>query len=591
MAALTAPPAPTGATGTIARPARRRALPAGWVRAIMVTVVLVVLAYLVLGPLLLLFVTSVRTPQLLPFDPGATWTWESYVEVLGNPRLYELLGNTIGISAGSMTVAFVLSVALAWLVERTDLPRPDLAAVLIVLGMGLPGFISGISWVVLANPTNGLLNEVLRLLPGVSGDDGPLNVFSAAGFVLVQGITFVPATFLLVAAAFRAMDVRMEEAATMSGARTWTTLRRITLPVLTPALVGAFIYMFITVIESFDVPLTIGIRSGIGVFSSEVYLNLHPAVGFPDYSRASVHGVALLLLGLAPLWYYNRVLRRAEQFATISARSVQRRRIALGRWRWVAAAVVGLYVLVSLVLPALVMLWTSIQPFYALPSAESFARIRFDAYADILASPGFRDALRNTAIVAVVAPLLAMTLALFTSWIVVRTTSRGRTLVDALAFMPHVIPTPVLALALLVIYLTLPVPVYGTVWILVIAIMTRYIGLSTRLMNAGVTSVQRELEEAALMSGASAFTTMRRIVLPLVLPSYVNGLVMVALLAVQQLAMPLILASSSNTVLATLVWGRWSSGDTGPATALGVLVLALSLVIAVVGRRLGALRD
>ena len=280
------------------RQARGPQLKGGWAQGLMIVVIVVVLAYLVVGPLALLFITSVRTPEALPFDVGTTWTFESYVEVLRNPDLYELLWNTLGIAAGSMCVAFVLSVVLAWLVERTDVPRPNLAAILIILGLGLPGFISGIGWVILANPTNGVINEVLRALPGIGGEDGPLNIYSAYGFVFVQGINFVPATFLLVAAAFRAMDVRMEEAAVISGASTWTTLRRITLPMLAPALIGAFIYMFITVVESFDIPLTIGIRAGITVLSSEVYINLHPAVGFPDYAQASVHGIMLLLTSI-----------------------------------------------------------------------------------------------------------------------------------------------------------------------------------------------------------------------------------------------------------------------------------------------------
>jgi iron(III) transport system permease protein len=368
MTLVVAGPASPSSPPTLPPPERRR-MSSGLTRSVMVATVLVVLCYLVLGPLALLFITSVRTPEFLPFDPGATWTWESYGTVLTNPHLYELLWNTLSIGAGSMIVAFVLSVILAWLVERTNIPLPNVAAVLIILGMGLPGFISGISWTVLANPTNGLLNELLNAIPGIDAERGPLNVFSRTGFIFVQGINFVPATFLLVAAAFRAMDVRMEEAATMSGAGTWLTLRRITLPVLAPALIGAFIYMFITVVESFDIPLTIGLRADIRVLSSEVYLNLHPAVGFPDYSMASVHGVILLIVGIAPLWYYNRVLKRADQYATIGSRSGQRKRIDLGRLKWVAGGFVGLYVLLSLILPALVMAWTSIQPFYALPNA------------------------------------------------------------------------------------------------------------------------------------------------------------------------------------------------------------------------------
>lgn len=552
--------------------------------------VVLLLGYLVLGPLAILFATSVRTGSSLPFDTGTVWTLESYVNVLSNPGIYTLLWDTIWLSLASLAVSFGISGALAWLIERTDLPMPNLSAVLVMIGLGVPGFLFGISWVLLANPTQGLLNELLRVVFGLDGESGPFNIFSVPGYIFLQGIHFVPGTFLLVAAAFRAMDVRMEEAAATSGAGRGTTLRRITLPVLAPALIGALIYMFITVVESFDIPLAVGLRADIHVLSTEVFFDIHPAVGFPNYAQASVHGVMLLLIGLSPLLYYNRILRRAEQFATISGKSGHRKKIELGRWRWPAAIGVGAYVLVSLVLPALVLFWTSIQPYFALPSLESIKRITFAAYGDVVRASIFQDALMNTLLLVIVAPLLVMLLALLVSWIVVRLRSRTGTLIDVIAFMPHVIPAPVLALALLLIYLMTPLPIYGTMAILVIGIVTRYLGLATRLMNAGVTSVQNELEEAAAVSGASRLVTLRRIVFPLVLPSFANGLTIVALLAIQQLAIPLMLASSKNVVFSTLVWTQWSTGATAPATALGVMVLGLTLVIAVLGRKFGGLK-
>jgi iron(III) transport system permease protein len=549
-------------------------------------VMFVILGYLILYPLVLVLLSSVRTPGQLPFDQGTTWVFGNYADVVTDPHFGKLLLNTILVSVLSMAISFTISLLLAWLIERTDLPFANASFVLVVTGLGLPGFIVGIAWVILANPTNGLLNELLREI-GVGGDRGPLNIYSMAGFVIVQGIVFVPATFLLVAAAFRGMDARLEEAAGVSGAGTFTTLRKITLPLLTPALLGASIFMFITVIESFDIPLTLGLRAGINTLSSQVYLDLHPAVGFPNYAFAGVHGVMLLVLSVVPLIYYNRVISRSEQFATITGRGVQRAKTELGKWKWPAFALVVLYVTLSLFLPTLVMLWTSLQPFYALPSAESIKRISLDAYSDALSGGPFTTALRNTVIIVIASGLLAMLIGLVTSWIIVRAKSRAKGVLDVLAFLPHVFPTPVLALSVLLIYIASPLPIYGTVWIIVIALATRYVALSTRFMNSGITSIHRELEEAASVSGASWLQVMRKVVLPLVIPSFGNGFVMIALLAINQLAMPLILASSSNGTLSTLVWGRWASGDTAAATALAVVMIAITFTIAMAGRRFG----
>jgi iron(III) transport system permease protein len=557
---------------------------------LLVAAVVAVLLYLVAWPLAIVLITSIRTQNALPFDVGTTWEFGNYLDVFREPGFGRLIVDTLAVTALSMTIAFAVSIGLAWLIERTDMPLRNLAFVLVVSGLGIPGFVGGIAWVILANPSNGLLNELLHQV-GIGGASGPLNVYSLGGFVFVQGILFVPATFLLVAAAFRGMDSRLEEAAGVSGAGTFTTLRRVTIPLLAPALVGALIYMFVTVVESFDVPLTIGLRAGITTLSSRVYLDLNPTVGFPNYAVASVHGVLLLVLGMAPLLYYNRLISRAEQFATISGRGVQRAHTALGRWRWVAFGAVVLYLVLALVLPMLVMIWTSLEPFYALPSADSISRISLNGFRNALSGGLFAEALRNTLILVLASGALAMAIGLVVSWIVVRARARAKVLLDILAFLPHVFPAPVLALSLLLIYISSSLPIYGTIWILVIALTTRYLGLSTRLMNGGVASLHLELEEAAAVSGASWWQTMRRVVLPLVAPSFANGFVMVALLGIQQLAMPLILASSSNGVLATLVWGRWTSGDTAPATALAVIMLAITMTIVALGRRFATPRS
>jgi len=572
-------PAATRSTGKIAR----RSPITG--RTIATVAIVAVLLYLVIGPLLMLvFSTFRQTHGVLPFSPNATWTLDNYAEVFLRPSTWRLLGTTLVFSLGALGMSFTLSVLLAFLTERTNLPFRNVLFVLIVASIGIPNVVLGIAWELVLNPVNGLVNLFLREVLDLTGR-GPINLFTLPGMIFVQGISLVPITYLLVSAAFRAIDISMEDAAYASGAGFRTVMRRVTLPLLTPALLSAFVYQFVSVVESFDIPLIIGLRGGIPVLSTQIYISAKPPGGLPDYGLASTYSLLLLAVAIGPLLFYNRIIGRSERYATIAGRGYQPRRIRLGRWK-IPALIFGIaFVTLSFGVPALTLIWASIQPFYSIPSPEAFARITFKAYGELVANKTFRDAVVNTIILGLSVGAMTLVLGSLVSWILVRTRSRLRIALDVLSFLPHAMPGVIIGLSILLIYLFVPIPIYATLWIIVVAMSTQYISLSTRLMTAGIAQVRVELEEAAETSGASWLATIQRVVLPLVRPAFINGFLLVFLQAIKNLTLALILISPGGVVLSTLVYQFWDKANTAATGAVGVVVLSITVILSILLRR------
>jgi iron(III) transport system permease protein len=577
---------PTGAPDgdLLAAPRSRRIEP----RTLFNIAVVGLLIYLVMGPLAMLLYSSLRqSGGLLPFDESGIWTLQNYVDIFLAPLTYRLLATTLVVGAGALAVSFSVAIFMAWLVERTTTRLSGLIYAVMIASLGIPSAIAAITWTLLLNPTNGLVNLALRGVLGISDPtaQGPLDIYTIAGMVFVQGLALAPITFLLVVAAFRAIDASLEEAAATSGAEPRTTFRRITIRLLTPALLSALVYQFVTVVETFDVPLVIGLRSNILLLSTEVYRQVHPASGLSNFGIASVNGMLLLLLSIGPLIYYNWIIARSSRYASITGHGFRVRRIDLGRWRFLTGLIVAFFTLVVFVLPVAVLVWTSLQPFFAVPSPESIARLTLAGYADLLGGPLLQGVIINTAILAVATALATVALGTLVAWIVVRSRSRWRTLLDGLAFMPHAMPGVIIAVSILLMYLLIPVPVYGTIWIIVIALATQYVSLSSRLMGGSIAQLSRQLEEAAETSGASFFQILWRIVLPLVRPAAVNGILLVILLSVGNLTMPLVLSSSTSQTLSTLVYFQWYTGNVQVTAVAGVVLVAFTVVLSLALRR------
>jgi iron(III) transport system permease protein len=552
-----------------------------------------VVSYLVLVPLVMLLYASVKsTEDKLPFETTGM-TLANYTTVLTSPSTLPIFLNTFLFTAGSLAIGLPLAVLMAWLLERTAMPARRWIAALILVPMTIPSLLSAIAWIQLLDPRIGLINVVLRNVLGLSGDSGPFDIYTLSGMCFVQGLRLVPSAYLMIAASFRAMDPSLEEQSAMAGRGVAQTTLRITLPIMRPALLAMLIYYIIVVIESFDIPGLLGFTARIRVLSKAIYWATHSEVGLPDYGLASALGALVLAAALLLMWVYQRLTAHQERFATITGKGYRPRQINLGVWTVPATGFCVFYVAMGVVLPFLMLVWTSLQPFYAIPSTDSLARISFDGYLKIWQENSVMRALWNTTVLALVTSAATILLAVLVSWFVVRRTRAADGLSHYLAtvsFLPQCVPSIVIGLAFIFVYVRFPIPIYGTLSIIALAMTTRYLAYSSRTMTSALMQVHGELEEASQMSRAPWARTLRRITIPLLAPAMINVFFWVAVHAMQELSMALMLYNPETVVVSTMIWSMWQNGRTADAAVLGVILIMLSAILLLGGQLFAHLR-
>lgn len=548
-------------------------------KAIAGLLVIPILLYLIGGPIIMLLISSFKeTGDFLPLSPRASWSLGNYVEVFSDPGTYRLLGTTLIFCGGTILAVFALGLTFALLVERTNLPGRNIVAVLIIMPMGIQFLIMGISWSLLLDPTNGLLNVLPKRYL-----DQTFNIYSLPGMILVQTTSLVPVAFLLLSSGLRHMSTSFEDAAATCGSGRIRTLVRVTLPLIAPLLTSVVIYLFVTVVETVDVPLVLGLPGDVRVLSTNIYLLANPPTGLPNYGITSTFGVFLFILALGPLVIYNRIMSHPKSYATVGGKAYRSRRLDLGRWRVPALVGVLIYTAMSFGLPALTLLWVSLQPFFE-GTAGGLQPFTVEAY-EVWLRKGTLTAAGHTLVVGIFSALGAMLLSVVVSWLVVRVRSRAVRSLDTLAFIPHAMPSVVIGLSVLLIYLAVPLPIFGTVWIIVIAIATQYVALGTRLTTGSIAQIHESLEEAAGASGAAAHRTWRHILVPLLRRPFISGFLLVFLLTIQNLTLPLMLSSPGNAVLSTFIYSHWVGGDVAGVAALSVGILLVTATAGTVLRK------
>ncbi len=546
--------------------------------------VLVIVGALVVGPLVVLLVASVGKPGTLPFQT-TTLTLENYWTVLKQPHTLTLVRNTFVYAFSSVAFGGCVAVALAWLTERTDIPGRTTTRVLLFSWMAVPPLVFGYGWILLINPGNGALNVALRSLFGL--ENAPLTPYSMLSLIVISGLSLVPTAFVMTSGLLRNMDPSLEDSAFVHGASRFAVLRKVTLPLLTPGLLSTGIFLFIGMVQTFDLPLIIGTTAQIPVLSTRIYLLALPDTGAPNYGLAGAFGMFLLLLAFGLMWIYFRVTRVTEKFRVVTGRNFRPRRVKLGSWRGPALLFVGCYLGVML-LPLLILLWTSLLPFYRVPNLADLSTISLDSYRRVLSDVSIKRAALNTIILVLSSATLVMTLACVTSWLTLRTRGAAGRLVDVLSFAPNAIPPVVMAVAILLLFLKSPL--YGTIWVLVAGHVATYLAFGTRTMGGAFIQIHKDLENAAIVSGAGRLTMFRRVLVPLVWPHIVNGWLWVVAHSARDLTFPLILLTTANIVISASIYVRWGYPDHPAASALSILLVG-SLVLLVVPIQLYMLRD
>ncbi len=540
--------------------------------------------YLISAPLAMLLASALRGPvDALPFEPGTQWTLANLVAIYVDRGLYATtIPNTLVFVAGSVAAGFAVAFALAWLVERTDLPGRSAIFTLVLFPLLVPGVVLAIAWIFLLGPRAGWLNLALRGLFGLTGD-GPLDIFSMGGLVLAQGTALVPFIFLLLGAALRAMNPALEEASSMAGAPPLATFLRVTLPVLRPGILAPLILAALITLEQFEMPLVIGLPARISIFSTRIYYELNPDSNLPAYGNAAAVALPFLAAAMALLALYNRLVKAADRFATVAGKAWRPTRFALGGWKWPALAFVLVYLAFAAALPASVLVWTSFFGFTR-PALATLSQASIGAYRAVFTDAAFWLALRNTFIAAGASAALATLLGAALAWTIVRTSVPGRAALDFLSFMSVGIPAVIAGLAALLLYLTLPIGLYGTVWVLVLAYSYR-LAVSTRLARAALTQIDREIEEAAYVAGAGFVGTARRVVLPLLAPALVASFTLLFIVGFREFTLPMILQSRDNPVLSVIMWNLFVANQSAPAAAVGTLIVVCVAPVIFIVRR------
>jgi iron(III) transport system permease protein len=535
-----------------------------------------VLGYLILVPLILLVVASFK-PEGLILDPG--FTFKNFVEIYTGGDFLPLLGATLVFALGATGTALFFGISLAWLVERTDLPLRGLVRALIILPMATPPVLLAIGWTMLLSPRIGLFNEILKAVFGLS--QAPFNIFSFPGMIFIEGLSLTPSTFLILSPTFRNMDPNLEEAAITSGASSWMVIRRVIVPLVSPAILAAAAFLLIVCFVVFDIPGTLGLPVGIYTFSSRIYyLAEHSEVGLPLYGQIAALAMFFLAILFVLGFVYQRLTRHGQRFITITGRGYRARPFRLHRLRYPAIGFVALYFFLGVLAPLSILLWESLMPYQTRVSLEALPLLTLKNHLDFLSNQSVFQAATNSVTIALVSATAVAMLAMLVAWVVVRSKSVGRRVIDLLSFAPVAIPGVLSGVALCYVYLTLKfIPIYGTIWIIAVSYITYYSSYGSRTMRGVMMQMHPELEEAGRTSGASWLFLMRRITMPLIAPGMIAVWVWVVAHAMRELSAALMLQGMDNPVVSTLLWEYWSGGEPNKAAAVGVWLMAALVIV------------
>jgi iron(III) transport system permease protein len=537
--------------------------------------------YIAVIPLGFLLWQSFRTPQTATTD--AVFTLGNYLEAYGSSDTWRLFWTSIQFAFGASLFAFLVGTALAWMNERTNTPFKSLFFALSIIPLVIPGILFTVAWILLASPKIGIVNLVLQGWFGF--DEPPFDIYSLGGMIWVDGLHYSPMAFLLMTAAFRAMDPSLEESATMSGANIFQVAWRVTLKLTWPAIFATILILFVRSIESFEVPALLGLPVGIQVFTSAIYQAVHR---YPSQvGLASAYSVTLLVITTAGVYFVSRLSSRGSKYATMTGKGFRPRPIDLGRWRWFTAAIFVVYFLFIVVLPFSVLLWSSFQRFYSVPSMQALQNLTLDPYRFIFTYPNLTRTIWNSFVLSFGSATIVMLVTSVICWIVVKTRLPGRWLIDSIASLPMVFPGLVLGLAIMIFYLNVDIGVYGTIWIMFIAYITRFMPYGLRYSTASMLQIHKELEESAAMSGATWVTTFRRIILPLLKPGLLAGWIYVMIVSIRELSTSILLYSPDTQVVSIVVWELWENGQYVELSALGVLFIITLFVLVLIAQWLG----
>jgi iron(III) transport system permease protein len=532
--------------------------------------------FLVLYPLSMLLYGS-----LLPSRPGlaGALTLANYISAYSSKETYQLFLTTAVVMGFKTIAATTLAATMAWIVARTDTPLRGLLEALIVLPFFVPGILEAIGWIMLLSPKAGTINVAIQ---GIFGVPAAFNIYSLGGMIWVMALGSVSFIFLFILSAFRGMDGSLEEAARAAGAGPVKVALKVTAPLLAPAILGAAMLSFIRAMETFEVPVLIGIPAKVMVFTSRIYAAVQ--YDYPtNYGLATALGVTFIGLSTGLLWLEHRFLR-GRSFAVISGKGYRPQLVHLGPLKYPAFALCFGYFVVAAGLPLSQLAIGSVSRTFGLwdPSTLSLSN-----YARIVSDDQLWRGLKNTLGLGLTTAVVAMLLCAAVAYTITRTKAAGRGVLRFVAWLPWTIPGVVVGLGMAWAYIRFPLPIYGTVFLLGIAFLTGAIPLGVQLMSGVMVQLGTDLEESARVSGATWLATFRAIVLPLVKPAMAAGAIILFVTFARALSSVVLLSGPGSELLSVVMFKYFNAGRLETVCALAMIMLAINAMGLLIVRRLG----
>jgi iron(III) transport system permease protein len=544
-----------------------RAAALAWVAAL-----LAILAFLVIYPLLtLLFGALTDTNPVIEGLALSHLSIANFITVLRNPNVGEALFNTLVACGGGTLIAVTIGLSFSWIVVRTNTPFKGLIAAAGILPLFAPPLVAGVAWSILGSPKTGLINTLLK-----SAHLGwHVDFYSLTGLVVVFGIYYAPYVYMFTASALRNMDPSLEEAAEIAGASAFSTLFTVTLPLIMPAIISGMLLSFIVMLGIYGIPAVLGAPTKLSVLTT--YIFKLTSWSPPLYNTAAAVAIILMMVTGLLVVLQQRVLS-GRSYTTVAGKAFRPRSLDLGGWRWLTFGAGVLYLLAVVVLPMLALMVAAFRKFMFIRDAASLfdlSQYSLMHFHSIFDNPLTLNSIYNAVEVGVITALCGGTLAFAIGYTVHRTEVAGRRWLDLVSTLPVAIPGLVIGVAYLWAWIGIPGGLYGTIWILALAFIARFMPDTVKALSTSFLQIHRELEEAAWVCGRDRLGTIRTIMLPLASPGVIAAMTLLFVLSIRELGSSLFLYTSNTMVMSVLLLDYYEGGNLGKTAAFSLVQTVL----------------
>lgn len=535
---------------------------------ILVIVIAAMIGVTVIYPLSIMVYGTFKTT---PPGESSPLTLINYETMFSSDWFWEALGHTIWISVGGTILGVFLGVSMAWIVTRTDTPWVGKLEIPLIVPFFLSPFIGALAWTGLASADYGLINGWFQALFGVR----PFEIFGPWGIIWVMGLYYSPYAFLIVSGTLRNMDPTLEEAALSAGANKLQTMLRITLPLMAPGILASAILIFVAAAEQFGIPSVLALNQRWFVLTTRIFYFLR---GYPqDYSMGATVAMVMLVFTGGMVFMRNRIMSHRE-FVTVGGKSFRPHVIPLGKWRYFALSYLLAYIMLAVILPFGTFIAISFFKFWSIHPKMKY--LTLDNWRYILFEyPTTWVAVKNSLLLSIGGAAIAVLISAVIAWVVVRTKAFGKDALDTIVTLPVAVPGLILGVAYLWAWISSPIPIYGTIWILMIAYVSRFIPYSLRSIESTLRQIDKSLEESANISGASWLRTFWSVSLPLLKPGLVAGYILLFVTFIRELSCSILLYSSGSEVFSVTMFDLWRDGMFPKLAVIGTLQLFITVAV------------